>query len=95
MVPSAVVYSQIAKKIIQEQQTIIGPMAVEQAKKVIGVEISSSGDVSIIGDAKSVLGALVQQYENFFGQASIEVCKDALKSVNPPISSEELPDILK
>jgi hypothetical protein len=66
-----------------------------KAIKVAGLQINSQGEVSLVGDAKNVLSHLVEQYEHFFGRASIEVCKDALRQVNPHLPSEDLPEILK
>lgn len=85
----------VIKQIILGQQAVIGPMALEQARKVAGITISSSGDVSIQGNSKEVVTHLVQQYEHLFGRASIEVCKDAVKEIRPAPAPEELPDILK
>ena len=89
------VYVKAIKKIISEQESIIGPLAFDQARKVAGLQISPNRDISLVGNAKDVLSHLVEQYEHFFGRASIEVCKDALRQVNPNLSSEDLPDILK
>lgn len=88
-------YRKAVNKIIREQETIIGPLAYDQARKVAGISISTSGEVSIKGNGKEVLGQLVDQYSQFFGRASIEVCKDALKDIEPSLTSTELPDILK
>ena len=85
----------IVTKIIKQQENIIGPIALEQARKVAGLKISSSGEVEIKGNSKEVLSHLVEQYEHLFGQASVEVCKDAVKELKPPPSRDELPDILK
>lgn len=85
----------IIKHIIHGQEVIIGPMAVEQAKKVAGLQISASGEITINGNTKDVISGLVKQYENLFGQASVEVCKDAIKEIKPTPSPDDLPDILK
>jgi hypothetical protein len=87
--------SPVITKIIQEQETIIGPIAFDEARKVAGLSIGSNGDVKITGNSKDVLGHLVEQYEHLFGRASVEVCKDAIKEVSPTPAPEELPDILK
>ena len=95
MSTSADVYIQAIKKIISEQESIIGPLAFDQARKVAGLQISANGDVSLVGEGKDVLSHLVEQYEHFFGRASIEVCKDALRQVNPNLPADDLPEILK
>lgn len=82
-------------RIIKEQQSIIGPIAVDQAKKVAGLEVSSVDDVKVTGNKKDVLAKLVGQYANLFGQASIEVCKEAFSPYSDKIPASEIPDILK
>jgi hypothetical protein len=88
-------YAQAASQIIKEQQAIIGPIAVDQAKKVEGLEVVTADDVKITGVKKDVLGALVNQYAQLFGQASVEVCKEAFSHFSDKIPTGEIPDILK
>lgn len=88
-------YSEAAERIVKEQEAVIGPLAFDQARKVAGLTIAKNGHIELVGNAKDVLTHLVQQYEHLFGQASVEVCKDAVREVKPPISSEDLPEILK
>ena len=69
--------SQLADKIIRDQELIIGPVAWEHAQKVTGLRINiQSHEVDIEGDARDVLERLVAQYEKLFGKASREVCRD-------------------
>lgn len=89
-------YQKAAKQIIIEQQAIIGPIAYTQARKVEGINIDGKGSVIITGEnGKEILGNLVNRYADLFGQASVEVCKEAVREIEPPLKSEELPDILK
>ena len=88
-------YAQAISKIIKEQQAIIGPIALDQAKKVSGLEVSGADDVKITGNKKEVLESLVNQYAKLFGKASIEVCKEAFSAVSEKIPATEIPDILK
>lgn len=89
------IYSVAISQIIKQQQAIVGPLALDQARKVSGLKISTLDDIKFSGDAKLVLEGLVKQYEKLFGQASIEVCKDAVREVKPPIPQNELPTILR
>ena len=82
-------------RIIKEQQAIIGPVALDQAKKVSGLSVTSLDDVKIAGNKKEVLGNLVNQYSKLFGKASIEVCKEAIEPISDKIPQNDLPDILK
>ncbi len=80
--------------IIKEQQSIIGPIALDQAKKIAGLEVNGT-DVKISGNKKEVLTNLVNQYAKLFGRASVEVCKEAFEPYSDKISSTDVPDILK
>lgn len=89
------IYAQVAKRIIEEQETIIGPLALEQAKKVPGLDIDwQKKVVNIKGNEKNVVEQLVEKYRDFFGNASVEVCRDAAKTLIPKIPKDELPPIL-
>jgi hypothetical protein len=89
------IYQEIAKKIIKEQQIVIGPLAVNQANKVAGLHVKSADDLSIEGNGKEVIGKLVEQYAKFFGDASIIVCKDAAAQLLSQVKSEDMPDVFK
>ena len=86
-------YNKIADQIIKQQELVIGPVAWEEAKKVSGLSIKEQ-NVRINGDVKKVLEALVNQYAKLFGRASIEVCKDAVKSMVANLNNKDLPAIL-
>ncbi len=88
-------YALIASRIIKQQEAVIGPVALDQAKKVGGLSIDSLDNVNILGNGKVVLEKLVKQYEKLFGRASIEVCKDAVREVQNTVSKADLPEILQ
>lgn len=88
------IYSQVAERIIKEQETIIGPIAIEQARKVEGLEVVSDDNVKITGNAKDVLGKLVDQYEKLFGRASVEVCREAVRGMGSQAPKDQIPQIL-
>lgn len=87
--------AQAVSSIIKEQMAIIGPLAVDQAKKVSGLKINSLSNVEIIGNKKEVLANLVDSYEQLFGKASVQVCKEAFKPYLSHISSSDIPENLK
>lgn len=87
--------AQAASKIIKEQQAIIGPIALDQAKRVSGLTLTSTEDVKITGNKKQTLDNLVKQYEKLFGKASVQVCKDAFEYYADKIPATDIPDILK
>lgn len=88
-------YVEAVSRIIKEQQSIIGPVALDQAKKVAGLEVGGVDDIKIVGNKKEILNSLVNQYAKLFGRASVEVCKEAFSSVSDKIPTAEVPDILK
>lgn len=88
-------YVEAISRIIKEQQAIIGPVALDQAKKVSGLEVGGVDDVKITGNKKEVLNNLVNQYAKLFGRASVEVCKEAFSAVSEKIPQTDIPDILK
>jgi len=90
------VYEQAAEKIIEEQANIIGPLALEQAQKVSGLQVDkTSHRVSFNGDKTTILDHLVEQYKNIFGQTSVEVCKEAAGSFLAKLPSQEVPSLLR
>ncbi|HSW47762.1 MAG TPA: hypothetical protein VLG67_01665 [Candidatus Saccharimonadales bacterium] len=88
-------YSQIVSQIIKDQEAIIGPIALEQAKRVAGLEIVDLGSIKIKGNIKDVLSSLVEQYAKLFGKASIEVCREAVRGTKLQFPQDQLPDILR
>ncbi len=88
--------NKIVSRIIQEQEAIIGPVAWEEASKVTGLRIDiQSHTFKIEGNTKEVLEKLVAQYERLFGQASREVCRDAVRPFLSQATPEEIPTVLK
>lgn len=88
-------YAAAVAEIIKEQQSVIGPLALDQAKKVSGLYFADFDHVTISGNRKDVLAELVKQYSQIFGQASVEVCREALKRLKSPPSRDQLPEILR
>lgn len=82
-------------RIIKEQQAIIGPVAIDQAKKVTGLNVVNIDEIRVTGDKKQVLESLVNQYAKLFGQTSVEVCKEAFSPMSDKIPPADIPDILK
>lgn len=90
------IFARIAEKIIEEQETIIGPVALEQARKVQGLKVDwVKHEVMVEGDKKSILENLVKQYEMLFGRASVEVCKDAVRDLLPKVPQKQRPQLLQ
>ena len=88
-------FLEAVSRIIKEQQSIIGPIAIDQANKVTGLSVGGVEDIKITGSKKDVLGNLVDQYSKLFGRASIEVCREAFQPFSDKIPTTDVPDILK
>jgi len=89
------VYAQIAVKIVQAQEAIIGPVAVEQAERVPHLNIDwSKHEITIDGDEPKAISALVEAYQQLFGQVSKEVSKEAAAPLLGQLQGT-LPEALK
>ncbi len=90
------IYAAMAQEIIAQQAKIIGPLAHQQARQVQGLSIDDQSlKVAIEGDGKQALEELVKQYEDFFGKAAVEVCKEAVGDLRFAVSPEMLPESLR
>jgi len=88
----------LIESIIEHQRTIIGPLAIDQARKVSGIKIINTNQLKVqveSTDTQSLLNQLVKRYEDLFGLTSVEVCKEAVKESTIHISDKDLPDILR
>ncbi len=89
-------FAKLVEEIIKEQENIIGPLALEQANKVQGLKINwQKHEVVLEGDKTQVLSKLVDQYKTLFGQASVEVCKEAASKFTEGIPQDQLPQTLR
>jgi hypothetical protein len=77
----------------------VGPLAVTQAEKVDGIKVvnQSTLEVEITSDKepRTILEGLVVSYEELFGRASVEVCKEAIKDGGVVVDRNDLPGILQ
>lgn len=90
------IFVQVAEKIIKKQETIIGPIALLQAEKVSGLTIDwEKQQIILKGNKTEVLEKLVLQYKSIFGQASVEACKEAVRSIISDVPKEQIPPLLQ
>lgn len=87
-------YTQAAEKIIEEQENIIGPLALEQARKVKGLQLEGHS-VKFTGNKSAALDSLVEQYQALFGRTSVEVCKEAARKYLSKLPPKEVPSLLR
>lgn len=89
------IHNEIIVKIIREQEKIIGPLAVEEANKVPGLVYDpNTNKVDTVGNANTIIDHLIEQYKKLFGQASVEVCKDAAIDLITKIPEGNRPSML-
>lgn len=90
------IFAQIVEKIVREQEKIIGPIALEQARKVQGLSVDmQKNEVKFVGNQKEIIESLIEQYKHLFGQASVEVCKDAARSFITQMPKDQIPSQLQ
>lgn len=90
------IFGQIVEKIIKEQEKIIGPIAFEQADKVSGLKINwSKHEVMFQGEKKDIIENLIEKYKALFGQASVEVCREAASALISQIPQDQRPPLLR
>ena len=88
-------YNVAVLKIIEEQQQIIGPLAMDLARRTAGILVVSDHEISISGDPKQALEGLVLQYQKICGRASVEASKDALRRSQAALLPDDIPTILR
>ncbi len=86
-------YTQLALAIIHSQEELIGSIAWQQASNVEGLHVDHEHLEFISTDKADVINHLVGQYKSIFGQAAVEVCKQASRSIARG-NAEPLPSIL-
>lgn len=89
-------FDEAVKKIIVEQEMVMGPIAWEQANKVPGIKIDANSHVvKLQGDKKDIVEHLVEKYRDLFGQASVEVCREAVAGLLSQVAPDDIPPLLK
>lgn len=89
-------YAQIVERIIREQESIIGPIALEQAEGVKGLKVNwSSKDISFHGKESKIIEQLIEKYRDFFGQVSVEVCRHAVRQLVSQLPDSDRPELLR
>jgi len=90
------IFSKMVESIIKEQEAIIGPIAVEQAERVKGLKVNwPKHEISFKGNESAIIEELIEQYRDFFGQVSVEVCRHAVKKLVSQLPSDLQPALLK
>jgi hypothetical protein len=79
-------------QIVKEQGKIIGPLAVELARGVDGLELDDleKTEISFKRDPKLIVHDLIKTYSQFFGKASVEICKTIIQNTCPTLTDEDM-----
>lgn len=86
-------YQKAVFNIINTQKQIIGPLALDMARRVANINVGKNGEVEIIGNPLTVLHQLVKEYEVLFGELSVKVSRDSIREMK--FTPTELPEILR
>jgi len=90
------VFEQIAEKIIEQQESIVGPVAIEQAKRVTGLKINwAQHEIHVSGNPPAVIDKLIDQFKELFGQIAVRVSKEAAGSMLAKLPADQIPSSLK
>jgi hypothetical protein len=90
------VYATICSQIIKEQGRIIGGLSYEQASHVAGLQVDpNTYNCVITSNGEKVLEDLVEKYREFFGNAAVEVCREAASHFMESLPNEQVPALLR
>jgi len=92
------IYDQIVVKIIKEQESIMGPIAWNEATKVEGIRVIDKSSFTVEIEKKNgnvIVDNLVHRFEKLFGRTAREVCKDAVSALVADLKPSEIPSSLQ
>ena len=88
------IYEKLAKAIIEEINSVIGPVAIVQANTVKGLK-ASTRKVQITGVPVKVISDLVDAYKTIIGDVAITIAKKGAKSIIEKNPKLKVPKELK
>jgi len=90
------IFSEIVVRIIESQENIIGPIALQQAKQVNGLDVDwQNKKVDIKNNSPKVVDALVNKYKDLFGDMAVQTCQDVARQLVTQLPPAEQPQTLK
>lgn len=87
-------YSQLAQAITIRQETLIGPLAWDQAASVNGIQVLDKSASVVSANPRETVDELIGRFSAIFGQAAVEVSKEAVAPLIVNSSPEQLPHLL-
>lgn len=86
-------HKEIITKIIEEQSQIIGPnLAKSRALSTGAIIYTEKNEINVTQEPAIALDKLVKSYGEIFGQASIDVCLEVIRTFPYEQVSSYLPD---
>jgi len=73
-------YEELAKAIIDETNSVVGPVAIVQANTVKGLKASTKR-VQITGYPLKVISGLINSYKTIIGEVAVTLAKKGLKPI--------------
>lgn len=88
------VYTGLLTRIIENEQSFYGNLAIEIFRKINGLDISSDGKIlAISGDLKDVIRDIVVEYKKFDGDLSLKLIKSILEAYKSSYPGIDFPII--
>lgn len=85
-------FSQLAQRIIEEQERVVGPLAWEEAQQVKGISVDPTARTVTFSQApRAAIDHLLQHYETIFGRAAREASRGIVKQFYARFPAEEQP----
>ncbi len=82
-------YTALAKAIIKQMETIVGPVARTLANNVEGMKVNH--DITIEGNPQAVLTGLVEKYKELIGPVAITIARKAVENARSKDQGRDLP----
>jgi hypothetical protein len=84
-------YTELAKAIIKQMETIVGPVAKTQANKVEGMKVNH--DITIKGNPQKAIKGLLDKYRSLMGPVAITIARKAVENARSKDQGRGLPEI--
>ena len=81
-------YENVIRKVIEEEEKLIGPVASRKAEGVEGVEVSEEGDVSLDSDGANALKEVLKAYEGVVGENAVSALKRNVRNELDEVPAE-------
>ncbi len=88
------VYNDLLTRIIENEQSFYGNLAIDILRKVNGLDISDEGKVlTMSGDFKSTIYGIITEYKKFDGDLSLNIIKNIIEAYRSSYPGVDFPVI--